>query len=75
MNYRKSLLSNSLQIRRKFLALASWCARAGVERFLLPGGAASGRSDSRTNWRAPGENYGEMCGKPGIIAGSAPAFC
>jgi len=39
------------------LTLASWCARAGVGRSLLPGGADSGRSDSRTNWRAPGDFF------------------
>ena len=37
-----------------FLALASWCAREGVGHPILPGGAASDRPDSRTNWRAPG---------------------
>ena len=45
-----SLLNNP----EKPLTHASWCVRTGVGRILPPGGTAWGRSDSHTNWRAPG---------------------
>jgi hypothetical protein len=41
--------------RGSFLALASWCARTGVWRLLVPDGAAPAGRWPRTNWRAPTE--------------------
>ncbi len=41
---------------KKFLALASWCARTGVWRPLVPDGAAPAGRWPRTNWRAPTKN-------------------
>jgi hypothetical protein len=44
------------------LALASWCARTGVWRPLVPDGAAPAGRWPRTNWRAPTDFFSASCG-------------